>query len=329
MIVIAFLVLCLCWSTTWQAIRMCLEGYPPLLGAALRFALATGLLASAVLVQGALRARRERGSWQGMLGPLGLRGGRGQHLAIAAAGVVNGLGYACVYLAEQKLSGGTTAVICASSPLFTLLIARLMRLEPVVPGRLLGTMLGLFGVFALFADGEQLGRGHLYAMLLAMCAAAVLWPLYGALLKRYAQDVPPLLSTSYFLLYTALSLAVLSLWRAEPMLSVALLRAAPPAAHAGLLYLALVGSVLAWTVYVWLLQRMDLSVLSTLGLIQPVLALAIDLLAGEAQLRLRGYIGATLVVLGMGLSVLASSRLGARAPRLPDAEPGPPGGTGA
>ena len=36
----------------------------------------------------------------------------------------NGLGYACVYLAEQTLTGGLTAVICASSPLFTLLVAR-------------------------------------------------------------------------------------------------------------------------------------------------------------------------------------------------------------
>ena len=33
--------------------------------------------------------------------------------------MANGLGYACIYLAERTLSGGTTAVLCAASPLFT------------------------------------------------------------------------------------------------------------------------------------------------------------------------------------------------------------------
>ena len=36
-----------------------------------------------------------------------------------------------------------------------------------------------------------------------------MWPIYGALLKRYAHDLPPLLSTLYFLFYTALTLLVL------------------------------------------------------------------------------------------------------------------------
>ena len=43
-------------------------------------------------------------------------------------------------------------------------------------------------------------------MLLALVAAALMWPIYGALLKRYASDLSPLISTLYFLFYTALSL---------------------------------------------------------------------------------------------------------------------------
>ncbi len=290
MVVVGFLVLCLCWSTTWQAIRYCLEGYPPLLGAALRF-----LLATALLLLGLVYRRRS----------LRLPDGRRQHLALLAAGSINGLGYACVYLAEQTLTGGTTAVICASSPLFTLLLARLFGLEPLLPQRLLGMALGLGGVSVLFADGLELGGGHFHAMVLAGVAAALLWPLYGALLKRWAQHLPPLVSTCYFLFYTALVLVVLSLVRGEPLPD---LRAAPWTAHAGLFYLAVIGSVLAWTVYLWLLQRLELSVLSTLGLIQPVIAVAIDLILGTAQLRLRGYLGASLVLLGMALSAWRRGR---------------------
>ena len=294
MVVLGFLVLCLCWSTTWQAIRYCLEGYPPLLGAALRFAIAT------VILLGAVGVRRCT---------LRLPDGRRQHLALLAAGVVNGLGYACIYLAEQTLTGGTTAVICASSPLFTLLLARLFGLEPLLPQRLFGMALGLGGVSVLFADGLELGGGHFQAMVLAGLAAAVLWPLYGALLKRWAQNLPPLVSTGYFLFYTALTLVVLSLLRGESLPN---LRAAPWTAHAGLFYLSVIGSVLAWTVYLWLLKRLELSVLSTLGLIQPVMAVAIDLLLGAAQLRLRGYLGASLVLVGMAISAWRTRNLEAK-----------------
>jgi putative membrane protein PagO len=184
-VALAFAVLCLCWSTTWQAIRYCLAGYPPMSGAGLRFLIATALI---FLL---LRLRR---------GPLRLPGGARQHLAIAIAGVVNGLGYACIYLAERTLSGGTTSVICSASPLFTLVLARLLGLEQLSVRRLVGMILGMLGVLALFSDGLAVGGGQFAAMVLAGIAAAFFWPLYGALLKRYAQHVPPLQATTYFLL---------------------------------------------------------------------------------------------------------------------------------
>lgn len=298
MVALAFAVLCLCWSTTWQAIRYCLAGYPPMSGAGLRFLIATALMFLLLV----LRPRR---------GPLALPGGPRQHLAIAFAGVVNGLGYACIYLAERTLSGGTTSVICAASPLFTLVLARLLGLETLSLRRLVGMLLGLLGVAALFSDGLALGGGQFTAMLLAGVAAAFLWPLYGALLKRHAQHVPPLQATTYFLFYTALTLCVMSLWRREPLPA---LSTAPWTAHAALLYLAIIGSVVAWTVYLWLLQRLDLTVLSTLGLIQPVLALVIDLVTGDAQLQGRGYLGTGLVLLGMGLSAWPMRRLRLKPP---------------
>ena len=125
-------------------------------GASLRFLIAAALLLVVV------RARKL---------PLRLPGGRPQHLALLIAGIVNGLGYACVYLAELKLSGGTTAIICASSPLFTLIVARMFGLEPLLLRRLLGMSIGLGGMAALFWEGQTLGDGQIRAMLFALVAA--------------------------------------------------------------------------------------------------------------------------------------------------------------
>ena len=100
--------------------------------------------------------------------------------------------------------------------------------------------------------------------------------------KRYATGISALVSTTYFLFYTAVVLFVLSISRHESMTR---FLAAPASAHLAFIYLAVVGSVLAWTIYLWLLQRLDLSVLSTLGLVQPLLALALDLALRETQLQ--------------------------------------------
>jgi len=282
--ILGYLALCLIWSTTWQAIRICLTGYPPLYGASLRFLIAAALLLIAV------RVRKL---------PLGLPRGARQHLAMLVAGIVNGLGYALIYLAELKLSGGTTAIICASSPLFTLIVARLFGLEQLLMRRVAGMSLGLGGIAALFWDGKSLGADQFQAMLFALTAAALMWPIYGALLKRYASDLPALVSTLYFMLYTALTLLLLAPLRGEPLPQISV---APLQAHLALVFLAVAGSVVAWSIYLALLRQLDLSVLSTLGLVQPVLALGLDLVLREAQLGPHGYLGALLVLVAMGLS---------------------------
>ena len=289
MLGLAYVFCCLVWSTTWQAIRVCLLGYPPFFGAALRFLLATLIMAIACAV-----VAHRRGDSLRQLVP-----SRPAHLGILAAGLLNGLGYGCIYSAEQTLSGGTTAIVCATSPLFTLLAARLLGVEPLRWHRLFGLAIGVCGVGAIFWDGLRAGRDQFQAMLLAGMASVFIWPLYGALLKRYASGVSTLVSTTYFLFYTSLILFVLSLWRHE---SFTQFLSAPLKVHLAFAYLTIVGSVLAWSIYMWLLARLDLSVLSTLGLVQPLLSLSLDLLLREAQLQPRGYVGAALVLIGMALT---------------------------
>ncbi len=185
-------------------------------GASLRFLIATLLLLLIV------RARKQS---------LRLPQGPKQHVALLIAGLVNGLGYACIYVSELTLSGGTAAVICAASPLFTLLVARMFGLEQLLLRRVFGMSLGLLGIGALFWEGQTPGTTQVHAMLFALTASAVMWPIYGALLKRYAGNLSPLVSTLYFLLYTALTLLVLAPLRGEALPHIA---AASAQAHLAL-----------------------------------------------------------------------------------------------
>lgn len=313
MVLLGFLVVCACWSTTWYAIRLCLRGYPPLYGASLRFLASALVIALGLALWSRLRrpssAPAAVGEGGGALAKPSERAvPRGPHRALVLAGVANGVAYAMLYLAEQTITGGTAAVISATSPFFTALVARLCGLERFVPRRLLGVLLGFAGVVVMMADGFDRSLTHVWAMVLVAFASAVLWPAYGVILKRCASAVPPLRASVTLLCWSGLTLLCLAVLRGEPFPTPL---SYPLQAHLGLVYLALIGTIVAWSVYLWLLQRMDLTVLSTMGLIEPVLALAIDLVAGDAALGWRGYAGAALVLLGVGLAAL-----GADLPRL-------------
>ena len=220
-----------------------------------------------------------------------------------------------LYLAEQTISGGTAAVIAASNPFFTALAARMAGLERFLPQRLLGILVGFLGVVVMLAEGFDRSPEHLGAMVLVAIAAALLWPVYGVILKRHAAACPPLRLSAVFLGYTGLALLLMAVGRGEDLRRPL---QAPLSAHLGLLYLAVVGSVTAWTIYLWLLRRLDLTVLSTMGLIQPVMALVVDLVVGDFALRWRGFVGAALVLSGVIGAVLWPTR---RAPLASGSEP--------
>ena len=102
------------WGTTWAAIRISLEGFPPLTGVALRFA-----VASAVLLVFARAA--------GI--PLGAAGRREWALRLGHGGLSFGISYGVVFWAEQWVPSGLAAVIFATFSLLVVVMARLLLPE--------------------------------------------------------------------------------------------------------------------------------------------------------------------------------------------------------
>jgi drug/metabolite transporter (DMT)-like permease len=78
----------------------------------------------------------------------------------------------------------------------------------------------------------------------------------------------------------------------------------PPAAPtAALLYLAVLGSVVAFLVYFWLLQKTSLLLTSTLVFVYPLVALVTDALFEREGLTARAYIGAAITLSGLATSL--------------------------
>ncbi len=292
MVVLCYLVCALVWSTTWFAIRVCIGpgGYATFPAAALRFTIAAAVLIA--LVRAGL----------GRPGP----GSRRQWLALGAAGLFNGIGYACVYRAEEDLPGGLVAVLFGTLPLFTAIAAAATGTERVRPPDVAAALVALVGMAVLFWDRLSISPDQ--AVGIGFGIAAVLSTLaYNIIYKRASGAVHPLSGTAVFLSVAALTLWGIALPGGEPALPTPV----PVAPTVALLYLALCGSVLTFVCYFYMLRRVSLMTASSLVLVQPVIALAVDAIWEDGvRLVARSYVGAGITLAGVATGLVWKWRAG-------------------
>jgi drug/metabolite transporter (DMT)-like permease len=285
-IVFAYITCGFVWGTTWFAIRRCigLGGYPTVAAAALRFALAALLLGMIWMV-----------GWA-RPGPKDKR----QIRALVAAGFLGALGYGLVYLAERSISGGLAAVIFATFPLATALLATIGRVEKVSRAQIVGSFVALAGMVLVFADRLQVSSAQALGVVLTLGSVFVS-ALYTTLLKRTADAVHPLATTGVFLGTAAVVLGVVAaVFEREPI------PWPPPLGPTiALVYLAVVGSVFVFACYFYLLKKVRLMTAAMLVLVEPVIALAVDALwEREVVLVARSYAGIAVTTAGVALTLL-------------------------
>jgi drug/metabolite transporter (DMT)-like permease len=75
-----------------------------------------------------------------------------------------------------------------------------------------------------------------------------------------------------------------------------------------LLYLAIVGTVIAFVLYYWLLHNMDVTKTMLISLITPVTAVILGMLVLKEKMHWRTFIGGAMIIAGIGLIVVRKSR---------------------
>jgi drug/metabolite transporter (DMT)-like permease len=279
-VVLAYLACALIWGTTWFAIRVCIgeDAYPTLPALALRF-----VIAFVILLPIALRAR----PWP--------RGSRAW-LYLVLAGVLDAAAYMLVYIGEERVSGGLAAVVYGTQPLILALLLQVFRIESLSRRHMLGAVISLAGVGVLFLD--RLDVSNEQAIGIALILGSVLMATsYSMVMKR--QSTGGLVATTIFLGVTAAVLGIVALAGGQPI------PWPPPVVPTlALLYLALVGSVIAFLLYFYLLDRTNLIVTSTLVFVFPLVALLTDaLFEREIALGPRAYVGAAITLGGLAVTL--------------------------
>jgi drug/metabolite transporter (DMT)-like permease len=279
-VVAAYLACALIWGTTWFAIRASIAAYPTFTALALRFA-----IAAVILVPLAARARPwPRGRVWGWL---------------VVAGMLDAGGYLLVYLGEERVPGAVAAVVYGTQPLILAVLLTAVRIERLTRRHLTGAAISIAGVIVLFLDRLDVSA-HQAAGVGLIVGSVVVATVYSMIMKQKTAAVNSLVATTIFLTVTAVVLVAVALVAGDPIPW-----PPPPGPTFALGYLAVVGSVVAFLIYFWLLGRTSLIVTSTLVFVYPLVAIITDrLFEHELQLTPRAYLGAAITLGGLAVSLV-------------------------
>ena len=283
-VVLALATVYLVWGSTYLAIRVTDRTLPPLLMSSVRFLIA-GTALYVFASRG--RARPTRREWVAA--------------AIVGAALLL-VGNGGVAWAETRLDSGFAALIVAIIPLYVALFDRLFFGRRLSPAAIAGLVVGFAGVALLVRPG---GGNHI-GVALILVANTSAWAA-GSL---YARGAPlpssPLQSAAMQMLAASLFLGIAGLAAGEANdVHASSFSAKPLIAFA---YLVLVGSLIAFSAYAWLLKNVRISVVATYAFVNPVVAVALGTLFLGETIGWSTIVAGAAIVTAVVLIVTAKQR---------------------
>ena len=281
---IVWLLLCCIWGSTWLFIKLGLRDLPPLTFAGIRFIIATLILFALISVRGVPLPRKTR-DW----------------IFLAVTGVLSfSLNYGLVFWGEQYISSGLAALLQSMLPLFGLIIAHFyLPGERMTVPRIAGVVLGVLGVAVIFSNQLQVSGaralwGSAALVLSAFCAAYA-----NVLVKTYGLNLQPSVLAAGQMLFGLVPLLLIGI----PLEGNPLNYHWTPVAVISLFYLAIVGTVIAFLLYYWLIHNMDVTKTMLIALVTPVVAVILGMLVLKETLEWRTLAGGLMIISGIALIV--------------------------
>jgi len=277
-----YVMLCLIWGSTWLVIKVGYGGLGPFNVAALRFLIASLVLAPIVPLF--------RASWPST---------RTEWTLVVWVGLVLfAADYGLIYWGEQFLDSGLTSILFALLPLVTIGFAHLYVPGDRITGRkLAGSVLAFGGIVGLFGDRVRLDPAGLGPML-AIVASTVCAAAAGVATKRHGANLHPASLNAPAMLIGAAALAAASLAAGDGL---ALPLDAPT--WSAIVYLAIAGSVITFLGYFTLLKSWTVTSLSFISVFTPTIALFLGFVFLDERPTISSGVGAALILGGVALAL--------------------------
>jgi drug/metabolite transporter (DMT)-like permease len=268
------------WGSTYLGIKWGVESFPPFVMLGIRFLLAGGLLFAWCARHGWPRTTRR------------------QWLAMAVVGIcLAGIGNGGVAFAETRIPSGLAALIVAIVPLWVAVVDRVALDRRLSARGVAGIAIGLGGV-AFLVDPSGASTRDLVACLVLVCGSFC-WASGSIYATRADRPADPLLAASMQMLVAGVALCAF----AGPQWG----RFHPEAVSArsglSLLYLILIGSLVAYSAYGWVLLHAPTSLVATYAYVNPVVAVLLGALLAHEAITLHTLLGGAAIVVAVALII--------------------------
>jgi drug/metabolite transporter (DMT)-like permease len=271
------------WGSTYLGIAILIESMPPLLAMGSRFLAAGSLMAGYLMVRSGFSV---------------LRITRRELLATSlVAFLLLGIGLGGVTLAEAHIPSGLAAMLVAATPLWVVILRRVSGERPSGP-TVAGVLVGFAGLAVLVLPGGWTGGAQLVTVGIVM-VGTFCWALGTFLSGRLPLPRDARVLTCYEMLCGSVILTVLGALHGE---------------HIGWgtytarsigawFYLVLIGSLVGFTAFVWVIGHAPISLASTYAYVNPVVAVLLGVLILSEPLTRWTVLGGGVVVVGVSLVV--------------------------
>jgi drug/metabolite transporter (DMT)-like permease len=286
----AFAVLYLVWGSTYFAIRVSITAIAPTLMGAIRFLIAGGVL------YGWSRARGERAPT------------KREWASIALIGfLIFVCDYGVLFWTELRVPSGLAAAMMATIPAFMALSEIvILRTQKLTLRLAVALLICMGGVSVLVSRSLNLGGAPIDRLgALSLIFAAISFSVAASLIRKLPLPPSKVMSAGAQTLAGGFFLAVIAaalgdLQNFHPA-------AVSPEAWLALGYLTAAGSILAYTVYVWLLHHESPTKVGTYAYVNPVVAVAIGYFLGNEPLGARTILGTALILISVVLITLTKT----------------------
>lgn len=285
-LVAAFAALYIIWGSTYLAIFFAIQSIPPFLMAGARFFIAGLIMLAIARLQGPLKSTWLDWRTSLIVGACLLLGGNGG-----------------VTISEKFVETGLASLIVATVPIYMTLLGWMTGMSPRPSGIVwLGLAGGLVGVAVLLGPELRISNGSRAAIGMSiLLLGSFIWSA-GSIYSRFAKHVAsPFFAAAQQMICGGLLLMLVGFFAGEARNfhpeKITLL------SFGAFAYLVLIGAIVGYTSYFWLLRNCDPSKVATYAYVNPVVAVLLGALFAHEVVTLRTLVAAVLIIGSVALII--------------------------
>lgn len=278
-IVIGYILISTIWGSTWVVIKIGLDTLPPVLAVGLRFFIASLVLWAIIKIKN-IELLTDSKSFK-------------LYLFMSVFSYI--VPFTLVYWAEQFIPSGLTSVLFAIFPFWVIIFSRFaFPNEKIGMYKILGVLLGFIGIAVIFKDSLSFDFSSATLAILAAVASAIMQGGVAVVIKKHGGKINPVSINFIPLLITGILLIPVSLiFEDTSRLKISY------DALFSILYLSTVGTVVVFSIYYWLMKKINVVILSLSSFITPIIAILLGWFFLNEKLNVNHIIGSSLVLIGI------------------------------